>query len=341
MFAKNLLTSNVIQRQAKRLASKYRAAILKKHGDSLVIEEVKQKSLKNNQVRINVAYCSVNSIDVKTFRDTATPVPFVPGYELTGEVLEVGSDVSPDIISVGERVAALNLNKFGGLAQECIVDMEDVWRVPSNLPLMDAAVILLGHSTALYTFSKLFPLDAKQTVVISAATGGNGLAAVDVAARVYQAKVIAITDTEVNSEVTRSKGAFQTMHFHKNLRKDINKLLKNEGAPIIYDAVGDYMLEEIAKCVSTNGKIICASTRLGNTIATPPAHCTLSVVSLEALRAQDLDMYRQMVSDTLDMAADELISGHISESCSLTDVKNAITHIDSKKCSGKVVVKID
>lgn len=69
------------------------------------------------------------------------------------------------------------------------LDVDDVWRIPSEIERKDAAVIAYGHSTALYAFSKLTELKENQRVMISAGPAGFGLAAVDVAANVFKAKV--------------------------------------------------------------------------------------------------------------------------------------------------------
>lgn len=69
------------------------------------------------------------------------------------------------------------------------LNVDDVWRIPSEVDRKDAAMIIYGHSTALYTFSKLTNLKENQRVMISAGPAGLGLAAVDVAANVFKAKV--------------------------------------------------------------------------------------------------------------------------------------------------------
>lgn len=68
--------------------------------------------------------------------------------------------------------------------------MDDVWRIPSEIERKDAAVLTYGHSTALYTFSKLTQLKENERVLVSAGSAGLGLAAVDVAANVFKAKVL-------------------------------------------------------------------------------------------------------------------------------------------------------
>lgn len=69
------------------------------------------------------------------------------------------------------------------------MNVDDVWRLPSEIERKDAAMIAYGHSTALYTFSKLTNLKENQRLLISAGPAGLGLAAVDVAANIFKSKV--------------------------------------------------------------------------------------------------------------------------------------------------------
>lgn len=64
-----------------------------------------------------------------------------------------------------------------------------MWRIPSSVSLKDAAVMICGHSTAVYAFANLCKPKEGDNVVVSAGPAGLGLAAVDVAANVYKAKV--------------------------------------------------------------------------------------------------------------------------------------------------------
>lgn len=104
-----------------RLGSTYKAAVLKETGQPLVIQENPVAKLSKTQVRIQVNYCSVNSVDCLSFSDSSKKLPFIPGYELSGEVVEVGKDVTKEQIICGEKVAALSLEKYGGFAEQCIV----------------------------------------------------------------------------------------------------------------------------------------------------------------------------------------------------------------------------
>ncbi|KAJ8942539.1 hypothetical protein NQ314_010044 [Rhamnusium bicolor] len=290
------LYESVVSNGNKRLAS-FRAAVIKETGKPLEIEERQIVSLKPGQVRIQVLYCSVNSVDCYKFKHGGGEFPFIPGYELSGEVIEKGKDVSNEQIIVGDRVAGLSLEHFGGLAEQCVLDVDDVWRIPSDLERKDAAVITYGHSTALYAFSKLATLKENARVIISAGPAGLGLAAVDVAANIYKAKE--------RGELVRQRGAFETLHFTKNLTKQCMKITENKGVSVVYDAVGDYMMDTIGSCTKA------------------------------PLFSDD------MVSDTLQLASDGDISAHVSAKFNLKQINEAIQFIEDKKCTGKVLIHID
>lgn len=120
--AHKLLQSTLIQQKnVSRLSSTYKAAAIVKPGEHLEIVEKKIEKLKPSQVRVQVVYCSLNSVDCQKFRQEEGQFPFIPGYEFSGEVLERGNDVRNEQIIVGDRVAGLSLEHFGGLAEQCVV----------------------------------------------------------------------------------------------------------------------------------------------------------------------------------------------------------------------------
>lgn len=107
-----------------RLSSSFKAALLTEPEKPLTIDTKSSPKLEKNQVRIQVHYCSVNSVDCASFSDGSKKLPFVPGYELSGEVIEVGKEVTNEQIICGEKVVALSLEKFGGFSEQCVVSIK-------------------------------------------------------------------------------------------------------------------------------------------------------------------------------------------------------------------------
>lgn len=93
--------------------------------------------------------------------------------------------------------------------------------------------------------------------------------------------------------------------------------------------------------VAAGGTIFHAAPVIYKNIPAPPPNTTLTVVSLHALRENDLDLYRCMIMDTLELAHEGIVSAHVSAKFKLEQVNQAIEYIDAKKCTGKVVIEMD
>ena len=114
-------------------------------------------------------------------------MPFVPGFEVCGEVREVGTNVTR--VNIGDRVIGLKKDGFAGFAEEIVILEQDVWTVPSSMSFEIGASLIDTYGTALLGLHRRAEVDKDDTVLVTAAAGGLGLAAVDLAANVYKAKV--------------------------------------------------------------------------------------------------------------------------------------------------------
>ncbi|XP_058464557.1 quinone oxidoreductase-like protein 2 [Malaya genurostris] len=347
----------------------HKAAVLREIGKPLVLENVKRTELKANEVRIKVHYCSLNTTDVQIITgkhpELIIPLPFIPGHEISGEIVEIGKN-NPNFLKPGDRVIAMNdlQDPNGGLTAEVIVKHRDVWTVPSEVPLREMTVIPYGHGTALLTFAVHCPLHENDLLLITAGPAGMGLAAIDVAVNVYKAKVIAICDTESSSDLVREKGAYKTISMNKSftkIYKDIADAMGDKKAKVVYDAVGKGLLHLLADFVDVeNGKMFSIDPfynhdklksfkpkfdlpkKKERTEAQErnAARFIDNVRHVDLYEYPDEDIYRQMISDTIEMRAQGMIAGHISKLFSLKDIQEAIKFIVEKKCTGKVLIDV-
>ncbi len=105
-------------------SSKYKAAVLKKVGEPLVVEELARKPLKKGEMRIRVYCCGINSIDQMTVSgqlEPTTKLPIVPGYEVCGELLEVSEEGLNKAMQPGQRVIGMHSDFQGGFAEEIVI----------------------------------------------------------------------------------------------------------------------------------------------------------------------------------------------------------------------------
>lgn len=131
--------------------------------------------------------CGVNASDILVCQDASQKLPLTPGFEVCGLVLESGPKAEG--VKVGDRIVGLNKSANGGFAEECIIPSRDVWVVSQNLKFDVGASLLDSYCTALLGLQRRAEIEEGDTVVVTAAAGGLGLAAVDLAANVYRAKV--------------------------------------------------------------------------------------------------------------------------------------------------------
>uniref|UniRef100_A0A182KBL8 Enoyl reductase (ER) domain-containing protein n=1 Tax=Anopheles christyi TaxID=43041 RepID=A0A182KBL8_9DIPT len=353
----------------------HKAAVLREAGKPVVLETVKKiEKLKNDEVivRVKVHYCSLNTTDVKIIAgkhaELNVPLPFIPGHEFSGEIVDIGKD-NPHHFNRGDRVVVMNdlQDPNGGLISEAVVKNRDVWTVPQSVPLKEMAVLPYGHGTALLTFALHCNLKENDLILITAGPAGMGLAAIDLAVSVYKAKVIAVCDTESSSDLVRDKGAHKVVSMTKNnftkLYKNVQDAMGDKKAKVAYDAVGKGLLHLLADFVDpAKGQLISVDPffNAANFPSEVPeferpkrkekeekaaeaegkAKLIQNVRHFDLYEYPDLDTYRQMISDTIEMRSEGMIAGHISKIFPLAKIQQAIEFIQQKQCTGKVLIDV-
>ena len=161
------------------------------------------------------------------------------------QVKEIGAKVTK--LHPGDRVIGLKKDGFAGFAEECIALEQDLWAA-SDIEYEVGASLIDTYGTALLGLHRRADVERGDTVLVTAAAGGLGLAAVDLAANVYQAKVIGVCGTEDKASLVRDKGAFASLKYEaKNLRKKVMDVTGGKGVSIVFDAVGGEIFNESLK----------------------------------------------------------------------------------------------
>jgi len=328
-----------------RHASKYKAAVLEKAGEPLkLVDNKESKKLKKGQLKIKVSYCAINPLDFHIIDGTHAgkmDFPIVPGYEISGEVLEANECEN---FAKGDKVIGLNIEKYGGFAEKIVMDETDVWPMPPGLGSKESAVLLDSFGTAMIGLSRMGKIEKDETVLITMAPA-HGYAPMDVAANVYKAKVIAVVNTEDEASILRDRGAWSAMVFkEKDVMKQVKELTAGKGVDIIYDTLGGNTL---FKCIKHEGQIIVAGypntgipgIETSSLLSGPSFQ--LCPVSLLNYKKFSVDVYRQVMSDVVELASQKLVSPFIAGSFPLSQVNEAITMVKEKNPVGKVVIKMD
>ena len=220
--------------------------------DDLHVQETPSPALSEGQVRIAVAACGLNFVDsllVEGRYQVKPAVPFVPGSEITGRIVETGPGV--DASMVGRRVFAPVPN--GGFADEVVTAANRVLPIPDALSDGQGATFMQSYLTAWFAFTRRTQVQAGKTMLVLGAGGGIGLAAVD-AGVALGLRVIAAASSEEKRQLALDRGAFATVDVLNDDVKARVRELGGGGVDIVYDPVGGDLAEPCLRALNAGGE---------------------------------------------------------------------------------------
>jgi len=204
--------------------------------DALVVEDIPSPAPGKGQLLVSVKASGVNFPDVLLIQNKyqfKPDLPFSPGSEIAGVVRQVGGGVHG--FMPGDRVMAHI--RWGGYAEEVVVDEALVTPVPAGLDFTVAASFGLVYATAYHALKDRARIKAGETLLVLGAAGGVGLAAVELG-KLFGARVIACASSDEKLETCKRFGAEITINYE---RDDLREALKNLGGPVdvALDPVGE------------------------------------------------------------------------------------------------------
>ena len=190
-----------------------RALVCKAYGtpEDLVIETVDDAVAGEDDVLIDVVAAGVNFPDLLTIAgkyQVKTPPPFIPGNEAAGIVAAVGERVTR--FKPGDRVAAYRIG--GAFAEKFAVRQNNVVRLPDALSLEQGAGFTVTFGTSYHALRQSANLKAGETLLVLGASGGVGIAAVQLG-KALGARVIAAVSHREKAEFTRRAGADEAIDY--------------------------------------------------------------------------------------------------------------------------------
>lgn len=173
--------------------------------DTLVVEDVSSPEIKKNEVLLDVHAAGINFPDTLIIEGKyqfKPPFPFSPGGEASGVISAVGEKVSH--LKVGDRVMALT--GWGSCAEQVAVPAYNILPMPEGMDFSTAAAFSMTYGTAMHALTQRGALQAGETLLVLGASGGVGLAAIEIG-KAMGARVIAAASSAEKLEVARQAGA--------------------------------------------------------------------------------------------------------------------------------------
>lgn len=220
----------------------------------LEIEEVPEPVLGRGQVRVEVRAAGLNFPDALVVQgkyQLKPPLPFSPGSEFAGVVVDVAEDVQG--FAAGDRV--FGLTSFGAFAEQLVVDAERLKRMSEAIGFAEAAVLSMGYGAAIYALFERGRIASGESVMILGATGGAGLAAVELA-KLAGARVLAVDGDDERLSHARVRGADAVFNYRSGGLRDAAKGFAENGVDLVLDPVGGDLGLEAVRCLGWKGRLL-------------------------------------------------------------------------------------
>ncbi len=224
--------------------------------DTHKVEDIPAPEMTTDGIRIRVRAAGLsfaNLLVIEGKHQNKPALPFTPGTEIAGQVLEVAPGAG-HMIKPGDRVCAGIPS--GGFAEEVVATPGNVFPIPDELEFTAATLFPTIYSAAYAALAWRAALQPDEVLLVHAAAGASGLAAVEIG-KALGAKVIATAGSPEKCAVASSHGADHTIDYRaREFRTKVLDLTDGRGADVIFDPVGGEIFQASLRCIAPLGRII-------------------------------------------------------------------------------------
>lgn len=311
---------------------------------SMALETIEAPEPGPGEALVRVNYAALNFFDALMIagKYQVKPAhPYTPGCEMSGEVIAVGEGVQ---LALGSRVCGQP--NWGAFAEACIMPAAQLHPIPEGVDMKAAACVPVVYPTAHIALHRRGNLQSGETLLVTAAAGGVGIAAVQLG-KAWGARVIALAGGEKKCSVARENGADHTFDYLSDLDwvEAIRDLTNGTGVDVIFDPVGGEIFNDALKVLAFEGRAVIIGFAGGEIQKIAANRLLLKNASAVGAiwggyRLRDTAFASEVVADCFKMMAEGLIKPAISDIYSLEEVPEALKSLDSRQTWGKVLVKV-
>jgi NADPH2:quinone reductase len=222
--------------------------------EALRLETFASAPLAQGQARVAIHAAGINFPDILMVAgeyQLKPELPFTPGVEAAGEVVEVNGAAG---VAVGDRVIVKM--RHGAYADEAVVAPSQLTRLPSTFDYVEGATFLAAHGTAYHALIDRGQLRPGEVLLVHGAGGGVGLAAVEIG-KMLGATVIAAASSEEKLAVAQARGADHLVLYRREPFRDaVKRITDGRGADVVFDPVGGEVFENSVRCIAWGARIL-------------------------------------------------------------------------------------
>ena len=323
-----------------------RAILCKSHGpaENLCLEMVDDLTPAANEAVVEVYSAALNfpdGLQIQGKYQFQPDMPFTPGSEVGGVIIQAGSSLSG--FAVGDRVMATP--GIGGLAEQVRVKAEGLRKIPDSMDFKSAASFAMVYTTSYHALKQRANLQPGETLLVLGASGGVGLAAVELG-KLMGARVIAAASSDEKLEFVKAAQPDELLNYGDGeLKEKVNALTGGKGADVIYDPVGGDLFDQSCRCIAWNGRLLVVGFASGRI---PEYKANLALlkgssmvgVFLGRFRKEEPDAYEQNFAELFSLYEQGKLKPIVTESFAFEDYVAAFNVFTERKVMGKVTLEI-
>ncbi|KAJ7647303.1 NAD(P)-binding protein [Roridomyces roridus] len=305
-----------------------------------------EPKLGKNDVMVDVYSAGLNFYDILQAQgryQVKLPLPFTMGSELAGRVAHGYPLPAGCPFKAGDRVFG---TAVGSYADKAAVDISRLLPLPDNLTFDQGAGLFVTWPTSYEALVGRANLQAGEWVLVTAAAGGVGMAAVQIA-KALGAKVIAAAGSQSKLDIIKKYGgADYTVDYTKpGWQKEVTKITGGKGADVIYDPVG--MIRDCLKCIAWKGRALVVGFAAGSIEQVPSNLVLLKNISLVGIHWGAYAIHEpKRLQEVYKILLDLLGSGRVpppviyQERFTLERLSEGLGALEGRKTWGKAIVKV-
>jgi NADPH2:quinone reductase len=327
-----------------------RAVVVREFGSPEVasVETIPDPKPGPNDVLVAVKSTAVNFVDLLVIGGKYQFLPerpFVPGKLPVGQVTAIGSQVTA--FKVGDRVQTLA--ESGGYAEIVAVPESQCYRLPDSISFADAASMALAYDTAWFALRVRARCQSGETVLVLGASGGVGLAAMQLA-KAFGLRVIAGISTPAKAELVRNNGADEIVDLSRqdlrdSLREQVYAATSNKGVEIILDSLGGDYFDAAIRSLAWSGRFVVIGFAAGRIPVVKANYLLLKNIEVSGLQVSD---YRKRAPEQMAKCFTEIFSlyeqGQIKPAPTITypleKFRDALDQLQGRLSKGRIVLAI-
>ena len=312
--------------------------------ESHKVEEIEDPRAEAGQVVVDVKAAGVSFPDVLIVQGKyqfQPPFPFSPGGEIAGVISEVGEGVVD--WKIGDRVIAMTGN--GGIAEKVVAFEMTLMPLPETMDFKDGAAFPLNYGTTYHALKQRGQLQAGETLLVTGAGGGVGTTAIEIG-KAMGARVIAAASTDEKLEIAKNLGADEVINYSDGeLKEKVKALTDGLGADVIYDPIGGDIFMQCMRCINWKGRVLVIGFASGPIPEVPTnlallKGCSIVGVFWGRFTGAEPEENSQNFDELFALHAEGKLKPQITKSYSLDDAAEAISSLENRKATGKVVIEM-